>query len=569
MPLAVPRRAAPLLIFAIHSAYAPSLRSNMALLDQLLQSPYDASMRPSLAISGETCGAPDEVETEFYVVKLYNIDEKSKTFDIDGFLRLRWVDWRLRHNNSCGAIKITHSCTKTPCNGDALRLWTPVLYMENALANSVGGVVDGSTFQINPDGSIFFSQRARVTYDCSFRFGRLPFDTQYCRTSLGPYSDNSSEVLMRWGAGGFNIGNNDHSGEFTVTAVGWATVDHRFSTGNFSAAEACLTLRRESTLYLSVIQINVLLLLSAYTGFFVSPAAAPARVALTFLCTLITLNNMNSVHLRLPAMRSAERVWIADFLLFTSFFIFFALIEYALVNFGMQLEQWTRDEESTAVHDFELEADRRASTVCAPVIVPRPSIATRANVADSEAQTPRLAAHVNTTIASLASAARASIRSSDVDTVQGRELGARAAEITAESRPTPPPSPPPAAGNDKAVTLQQVEAAVEAEMSSTSSFHVPAIISQMSSEAMFAAGEQVTEATRTVLRQGLRRTLWTVRQTKKLDHICRYMFLVIYGMFCVIMWSLLNSNIYPEAPSCHWQSDSSPSAVYRTVNSEN
>jgi hypothetical protein len=294
-----------------------------------------------------------------------------------------------------------------------------------------------------------------------------------------------------------------------------------------------------------------------------------ARVALTFLCTLITLNNMNSVHLRLPAMRSAERVWIADFLLFTSFFIFFALIEYALVNFGMQLEQWTRDEESTAVHDFELEADRRASTVCAPVIVPRPSIATRANVADSEAQTPRLAAHVNTTIASLASAARASIRSSDVDTVQGRELGARAAAITAESRPTPPPSPPPAAGNDKAVTLQQVEAAVEAEMSSTSSFHVPAIISQMSSEAMFAAGEQVTEATRTVLRQGLRSTLWTVRQTKKLDHICRYMFLVIYGMFCVIMWSLLNSNIYPEAPSCHWQSDSSPSAVYRTVNSEN
>jgi hypothetical protein len=244
-------------------------------------------------------------QTEFYVVKLYNIDEKSKTFDIDGFLRLRWVDWRLRHNNSCGAIKITHSCTKTPCNGDALRLWTPVLYMENALANSVGGVVDGSTFQINPDGSIFFSQRARVTYDCSFRFGRLPFDTQYCRTSLGPYSDNSSEVLMRWGAGGFNIGNNDHSGEFTVspslrskpeiaahgccagvtgsipalqvTAVGWATVDHRFSTGNFSAAEACLTLRRESTLYLSVIQINVLLLLSAYTGFFVSPAAAPVR----------------------------------------------------------------------------------------------------------------------------------------------------------------------------------------------------------------------------------------------------------------------------------------------------
>jgi len=166
---------------------APGAHGCLAVLEELL-SPvrYDPTIRPGVArrYANRSCTAPaaaDEVITQFYVSKLSGIDEKRQSFDVDGYLRLWWRDDRLRHNLTCceDPIKLPSACTKEPCNGDALRIWTPQLYIENAVSNLLGARDDGASISIYSDGRVFSSRRARITYDCSFQFQRLPFDVQW------------------------------------------------------------------------------------------------------------------------------------------------------------------------------------------------------------------------------------------------------------------------------------------------------------------------------------------------------------------------------------------------------
>ena len=80
----------------------------------------------------------------------------------------------------------------------------------------------------------------------------------------------------------------------------------------------CFSLTRSSyTSSTLTILVGVLLVLASWSGFFISPAAAPARIALAFLCFLMVLNNLNAVYRSLPQLQSDDRVWLSDFLIGT------------------------------------------------------------------------------------------------------------------------------------------------------------------------------------------------------------------------------------------------------------
>jgi len=86
--------------------------------------------------------------------------------------------------------------------------------------------------------------------------------------------------------------------------------------------------------------VAVLLLLASYLGFFIAPAAAPARVALAFLCFLMVLNNLHSVLASLPPLpQNNYRIWMFDFLIGTICFNWLALAEYAAVHAGKAAAQ--------------------------------------------------------------------------------------------------------------------------------------------------------------------------------------------------------------------------------------
>ena len=60
----------------------------------------------------------------------------------------------------------------------------------------------------------------------------------------------------------------------------------------------------------------MLLACASYSGFYVAPSAAPARIALAFLCFLMVLNNLNTLLARLPPLLLPHegehtRVWLS------------------------------------------------------------------------------------------------------------------------------------------------------------------------------------------------------------------------------------------------------------------
>ena len=72
---------------------------------------------------------------------------------------------------------------------------------------------------------------------------------------------------------------------------------------------------------------------ATYSGLFITHGAAPGRIALSFLCFLMVLNNLHAVHAKLPALSANESVWLIDFLIGTTIFNFSLLVEYAMVNY--------------------------------------------------------------------------------------------------------------------------------------------------------------------------------------------------------------------------------------------
>merc|ERR1712216_246043 len=69
----------------------------------------------------------------------------------------------------------------------------------------------------------------------------------------------------------------------------------------------------------------------------------------------------NSVYAQLPAVTSGDSIWFIHFLFFTSLFNFTALLEYSVVNFGMQLDAAQKKEEAENKEPKPAEAQAQAA----------------------------------------------------------------------------------------------------------------------------------------------------------------------------------------------------------------
>ena len=72
-------------------------------------------------------------------------------------------------------------------------------------------------------------------------------------------------------------------------------------------------------------------------GFFINPAATPARVALGVITILAVITNRNALDRELP---SAKSTWLSSFLYVSLIFNLFAFVEQVLVNLGIALHAW-------------------------------------------------------------------------------------------------------------------------------------------------------------------------------------------------------------------------------------
>ena len=72
----------------------------------------------------------------------------------------------------------------------------------------------------------------------------------------------------------------------------------------------------------------------SYLGCWISPAAAPARVALGIITVLVVTGQLASVTAKLPPL--SYGVWLVDFQFGCLLFNIVSFVLYAVVNFGQQ-----------------------------------------------------------------------------------------------------------------------------------------------------------------------------------------------------------------------------------------
>ncbi|KAI0238201.1 hypothetical protein LSAT2_011168 [Lamellibrachia satsuma] len=133
---------------------------------------------------------PTVVYVEIYLVRLGPVDQSKLEFDMDIFLRQRWVDPRLTNPYERGADSRSMHYALKEC------MWVPDLIFINEMHSSFHEfTVLNQLLHILPNGRITFSQRLALTLMCNMDLTNFPLDSQTCSVRLESYGIILKEVL--------------------------------------------------------------------------------------------------------------------------------------------------------------------------------------------------------------------------------------------------------------------------------------------------------------------------------------------------------------------------------------
>jgi len=180
--------------------------------------------------------------------------------------------------------------------------------------------------------------------DCDMHFKDFPFDVQYCPLIVGTYGSSAWEVT-----------NLEREGQFTEFQTGVHSSTYRIESATrdnsrVGARAVCfatwgnrswidiqggVVFSRFSDGWISraIIPANFIMAL-AVMGFFVPPAAAPARVALGAITVLTMTNLKSSFAANLPDI--AYSTWLDNYMNAYIVLCVVALLQYAVVSLLMQ-----------------------------------------------------------------------------------------------------------------------------------------------------------------------------------------------------------------------------------------
>ena len=283
---------------------------------------------------------PVNIGLQYY---LQSLRVENNRLYFKGYLRAGWNDPRLRYND---LIPQQGRPDEVSFPSKSADVWTPDIYFDGA---SSGWKIFGENGEkeslfVDAFGDIRWSRQAWMDSHCKMNYKSLPYDVQRCTFSIGIYSFDTSQVALQW-----------RSDDPDVAMPGWAdsislpewsikavepyihlVVDETLGR-NFTYARATLILARNSQYYEQyVVLATILFTMLAWSSFFISRAAAPARVSMTIILFLCVSNQMSSVLHELPV--GSDGVWLLDFMTTNAIFIFYAIAEYALCNYLMRLE---------------------------------------------------------------------------------------------------------------------------------------------------------------------------------------------------------------------------------------
>lgn len=322
--------------------------------DYLLEN-YDRLTRPGVAKALETgylSGAlletspPDVARAQLHVLALNFVDQKRNEYQISGWLRYSWKDYRLAYKTfSEGGCFPDNARIGFP-EKTTEKIWSPDFYIENAadIPRQLGGAI-----WIRPNGEVIYSTQLEMTLACKMKFEAFPFDTQQCFIKVGTYLEDSTSVVLQFFedrdpvtlATQTDPGTVAHGGSTEWTITDSSARIEGASAGSLTDAETSVVLqfsfKRNSQYYTAFVMTpSMMFVIIGWASFFISRSAAPARVAMSMICFLTNTNFLSGQLGQLP--RLGNEAWLLKFLAASTYFTFYAVLEYCVCNYLYRIE---------------------------------------------------------------------------------------------------------------------------------------------------------------------------------------------------------------------------------------
>ena len=126
---------------------------------------------------------PIEVSPGLYITNLVSIDETLETFEVGGYLALRWVDPRLIVARPQDLVPAVREYTVD-------ELWTPAI----EAANSISHKRNSYSLQVDRKGVVNYVERFDAVLSNPYNLRKFPFDTQVLQFEFQPFLSSASDI---------------------------------------------------------------------------------------------------------------------------------------------------------------------------------------------------------------------------------------------------------------------------------------------------------------------------------------------------------------------------------------
>lgn len=295
---------------------------------------YNKRVRPAYAI-----GVPVVVNTSIVLYSLASTNDLHTEYTANLRLRLTWYDQRLVYD----AESLQPDSRIQGDLWHAEQLWRPSIEVTNTITyGPAAGHLESSTAPgagsvlviVMPDGTVHLSRKLNPKLTCEMEFHKYPLDKQRCSLIIQSSTLSTSNMVLNWDLEE-SLQFNDN---FAVT--GFQMLDFNCSShvsdygkiGNFSMIMCEFTLKRDFGPFLLEIYIpGITFVITSWFSLWIDIPAAPARVTLAMTTFLTLVTGGKSIREKLPKVPyvHALDVWY----LACTAFVFFILLEYAMVNY--------------------------------------------------------------------------------------------------------------------------------------------------------------------------------------------------------------------------------------------
>ena len=226
---------------AKRQAVLPAQRSKEAVVASWTQhagedfDPYDRLTRPSTAAkqwelfhvpggaqdwSGVSVAA-DVVHLGLFVNKIWDIDQREGSFQLQAYLEMRWQDDRMCFNGTrlppresvrpCAAghpncakvgamVELDEMSMLNQTTGVSIlqSIWLPDVHFVNSIRSGDEEIPDASLLTVTESGLVRWRQRFIVGLSADFNFVHLPFDKQILSVVLESYRMPTTAMQLAW-----------------------------------------------------------------------------------------------------------------------------------------------------------------------------------------------------------------------------------------------------------------------------------------------------------------------------------------------------------------------------------